>query len=105
MAGKRCTSSRSPSAWSAPARPRPPGDNHLMNAVNIAEHIASLGLQAREASARMAAAPAAQKAEALRGLGTLLRTSGEALQAANAKDIERATAAGLAAPMVDRLKL
>src|SRR3954464_6770307 len=76
-----------------------------MNAVNIAEHMASLGLQAREASARMAAAGAAQKSDALRGLAALLRTSGDVLQAANGKDIERATAAGLSAPMVDRLKL
>src|SRR3954464_1117940 len=76
-----------------------------MNAVNIAEHMASLGLQAREASARMAAAGAAQKSDALRGLAALLRTSGDALQADNARDLERATAAGLSAPMVDRLKL
>ncbi|RYF18226.1 MAG: glutamate-5-semialdehyde dehydrogenase [Comamonadaceae bacterium] len=76
-----------------------------MNAVNIAEHMESLGLQAREASARMAAAPAAQKAAALRGLAALLRGSVQSLQADNARDIERATAAGLAAPMVDRLKL
>ena len=76
-----------------------------MNAVNIAEHVASLGLQARDASARMAAAPAARKSAALRGLAALLRSNVEALQAENAKDIARATEAGLAAPMVDRLKL
>src|SRR5690349_843746 len=76
-----------------------------MNALNIAEHMASLGLQAREASARMASATAAEKGAALRGLAALLRGSVQALQSDNAKDIERATAAGLAAPMVDRLKL
>src|SRR3954469_8798351 len=76
-----------------------------MNAVNIAEHMHSLGLQAREASARMAAASAAQKSQALRGLAALLRANVQALQADNARDLERATAAGLAAPMVDRLKL
>jgi glutamate-5-semialdehyde dehydrogenase len=76
-----------------------------MNALNIAEHMHSLGLQAREASARMAAAPAAQRSEALRALAALLRGSVPALQADNARDIARATAAGLAAPMVDRLKL
>ncbi|MDB5911744.1 MAG: proA 2, partial [Ramlibacter sp.] len=58
-----------------------------------------------EASARMAAAPAAQRSEALRALAALLRGSVPALQADNARDIARATAAGLAAPMVDRLKL
>lgn len=76
-----------------------------MNALNIAEHMASLGLQAREASARMASATAAEKSRALGALAALLRGSVQALQADNAKDIERATAAGLAAPMVDRLKL
>jgi glutamate-5-semialdehyde dehydrogenase len=76
-----------------------------MNAVNIAEHMHSLGLQAREASARMAAATAATKATALRELAALLRSSIDTLQADNAKDLARATAAGLAEPMVDRLKL
>src|SRR3954469_16260394 len=76
-----------------------------MNALNIAELMHSLGLQAREASARMAAASAADKATALRALAALLRDSVQSLQADNAKDIDRATAAGLAAPMVDRLKL
>ncbi|MCG2595729.1 glutamate-5-semialdehyde dehydrogenase [Ramlibacter sp. XY19] len=76
-----------------------------MNALNIAETMHSLGLQAREASARMAAAPAAQKAQALRELAALLRAGGEQLQADNRKDLDRATAAGLSAPMVDRLKL
>ncbi|HZN47128.1 MAG TPA: glutamate-5-semialdehyde dehydrogenase [Ramlibacter sp.] len=76
-----------------------------MNALNIAEVMHSLGLQAREASARMAAASAAEKSTALRALAALLRANVQALQVDNAKDTERATAAGLAAPMVDRLKL
>ena len=65
-----------------------------MNALNIAETMHSLGLQAREASARMAAAPAAAKAAALRELAALLRAGVQALQADNAKDLNRATAAG-----------
>lgn len=76
-----------------------------MNALNIAEHMHSLGLQAREAAARMAAAPAARKSDALRALAALLRAGVPALQAENAKDLERAQGAGLAAPMVDRLRL
>ncbi|HYF43808.1 MAG TPA: glutamate-5-semialdehyde dehydrogenase, partial [Ramlibacter sp.] len=76
-----------------------------MNALNVAEHMQSLGLQARMAAARMARADAATKNVALRTLASLLRTSGEQLAAENAKDLARATAAGLAAPMVDRLKL
>jgi glutamate-5-semialdehyde dehydrogenase len=87
------------------ARRRPAGDNRGMNAVSIAEHMHTLGLQARQASARMAAASAAEKGNVLRALAGLLRNGVEALQADNAKDLARATAAGLAAPMVDRLKL
>ncbi len=76
-----------------------------MNALNVAEYMQTLGLQARTASARMASADAASKARALRRLAALLRESKDSLGTENAKDLERATAAGLAAPMVDRLKL
>ncbi|MES2937094.1 MAG: glutamate-5-semialdehyde dehydrogenase [Pseudomonadota bacterium] len=76
-----------------------------MNALNVAEYMQTLGLQARQASARMAAAPAAARNAALRALAGLLRGNVQALQQDNARDLERAVAAGLAAPMVDRLKL
>ena len=80
-------------------------ESHPMNALNIAEYTHTLGLQAKAASALMAQAPAAIKNKALLALARLLRASGEALAAANAQDLERARAAGLAEPMVDRLKL
>ena len=76
-----------------------------MNALNIAEYAQSLGLQAKIASGQMARAPAAIKSIALRALARLLRENTAALQTENAKDLDRARAAGLAAPMVDRLKL
>jgi glutamate-5-semialdehyde dehydrogenase len=76
-----------------------------MNALNVAEYTQTLGLQAKAASALMAKADAATRNKALRTLAALLRANTEALQADNAKDLERATAAGLSAPMVDRLKL
>jgi len=76
-----------------------------MNALNIAEYTQTLGLQAKVASAQMARAQAAAKNIALRTLARLLRDSTAALQIENAKDLDRARAAGLAAPMVDRLKL
>ena len=76
-----------------------------MNALNIAEYVNTLGLQARAASAAMARADTATKNRALRTLARLLRESGPALEAENAKDLARAEAAGLAAPMVDRLRL
>jgi glutamate-5-semialdehyde dehydrogenase len=65
----------------------------------------ALGRQAKAASAQMAKASAAVKSTALRKLAALLRANIDALQIDNAKDIERAVAAGLEAPMVDRLKL
>ena len=76
-----------------------------MNALNVAEYTQTLGLQAKQASALMARAGAATKIKALRALAGLLRASVQPLQAENATDIERAKAAGLAAPMLDRLKL
>ena len=76
-----------------------------MNAISTTELMQTLGLQAKTASAHMARAQAATKSIALRKLAALLRTNVQALQVHNAKDIERATANGLSAPMVDRLKL
>jgi len=64
-----------------------------------------MGAAARAASAKMMAAPTAAKNAALRALARRLRESGPALQRANDADLVRATAAGLAAPLVDRLKL
>ena len=80
-------------------------ENPCMNALNISEYTLALGAQAKSAAARMAAAPAAVKNQALRRLAALLRENVAALQLENAKDLQRAVAAGLAAPMVDRLKL
>ena len=76
-----------------------------MNALNIHEHMQALGLQAKAASALMARADAATKNHALKALARRLREAGAPLAEANARDVERATAAGLAAPLVDRLKL
>jgi len=76
-----------------------------MNALNVAEYTQTLGLQAKQASARMARASSATKNRALTVLAGLLRANVEALQADNAKDLARAAEAGLSAPMVDRLRL
>ena len=76
-----------------------------MNALNIAEYSQTLGLQAKAASALMARADTAIKNVALRKLASLLRANVPALQRENAKDLDRALAASLAAPLVDRLKL
>ena len=76
-----------------------------MNVLNLAEYTQTLGLQARAASALMAKASTATKNTALLTLASLLRANVESLQAENAKDLTRAVNAGLAEPLVDRLKL
>lgn len=65
----------------------------------------ALGFKAKVASAQVARAPAAIKNRALLNLAALLRQNVAALETANQRDIERATASGLAGPMLDRLKL
>ena len=76
-----------------------------MNALNIFELMQALGLKAKTASAHAARAPTAIKNRALLGLASLLRQNVAALEAANQRDLERAAAAGLAGPLLDRLKL
>ncbi len=76
-----------------------------MSAMSTNELMQTLGAQAKKASTLMASASAATKSAALRRLAVLLRDNTAALQIDNAKDLERAAAAGLAEPMVDRLKL
>jgi glutamate-5-semialdehyde dehydrogenase len=76
-----------------------------MTTTNITDYAQSLGFKAKQASAGMSKASAAIKSKALRILAQLLRDNTQALQVDNARDLERAVAAGLAGPMVDRLKL
>jgi glutamate-5-semialdehyde dehydrogenase len=64
-----------------------------------------LGEQARDASARMAKAQARDRSAALQFLAALLRGQTQALIQANGVDLTNAAAHGLAAPMLDRLKL
>ena len=77
----------------------------VMNAFNVHEHMQALGLQAKTAASLMARADAVTKMKALKALARRVRKAGPELTEANARDLERATAAGLSAPMVDRLKL
>lgn len=76
-----------------------------MTSTDLQAVIAHMGAAARAASARMAAAPTAAKNAALLALARRLRAAPEALRRANALDIDAAIQAGLAAPLVDRLKL
>jgi glutamate-5-semialdehyde dehydrogenase len=79
-----------------------------MNAPDAAAVIAlmdRLGAAARAASGALAAASTATKNTALAALAGRIRAEAAALQAENARDLEAAGAAGLAAPLVDRLRL
>ncbi|MCW5665405.1 MAG: glutamate-5-semialdehyde dehydrogenase [Piscinibacter sp.] len=76
-----------------------------MTAADLQATVAHLGVAARAAATVMAAASTAAKNAALLALARRLRAGRAALQAANAQDLEAARAAGLAEPMVDRLKL
>ena len=76
-----------------------------MNADDTAAYMAHMGATARAASRVMAAASTAAKNAALLALAARLRGDVAPLQAANAKDLDAARAAGLAAPLVDRLEL
>ena len=76
-----------------------------MTSTDLQAVIAHMGGAARAAASRMAAAPTAAKNAALIALARRLRADPQALHDANALDITAAEQAGLAAPMVDRLKL
>ncbi|KQV99785.1 glutamate-5-semialdehyde dehydrogenase [Rhizobacter sp. Root1221] len=76
-----------------------------MTSTDLQATVAHMGAAARAASTKMAAAPTAAKNQALSALARLLRGDTAALAEANAKDIAAAEAAGLAAPLVDRLRL
>ena len=76
-----------------------------MTPSDIPAYMAHVGAAARTAATAMAAAPTAAKDHALRALATRLRAATTELQAANTLDLQAARAAGLAEPLVDRLKL
>jgi len=73
--------------------------------MDIHTYMNTLGRAARTAATEMARAETRAKNTALLELARLLREAGAPLQAENTRDIAAAEAAGLAAPMVDRLRL
>ncbi|HZF78339.1 MAG TPA: glutamate-5-semialdehyde dehydrogenase [Rubrivivax sp.] len=77
----------------------------LIASSDLPAYMARVGAAARTAAAQMAAAGSASKDQALRTLASLLRDAGPLLVEANARDLQAARTAGLAGPLVDRLKL
>jgi glutamate-5-semialdehyde dehydrogenase len=80
-------------------------DNAAMTPSDIPAYMAHVGVAARAAATTMAAAPTAAKDLALCALARLLRAQSTDLQRANQRDLDAAAQAGLAEPLVDRLKL
>jgi glutamate-5-semialdehyde dehydrogenase len=76
-----------------------------MTAIDLSAYMAHVGVAARAAATALAAASTARKNDALARLAALIRAERVPLQAQNAKDLEAGAAAGLAAPMLDRLRL
>ncbi len=76
-----------------------------MTSTDLQATIAHMGAAARAASTKMAAASTAAKNAALLALARRLRAETGPLAEANQQDISAALAAGLPAPMVDRLRL
>jgi glutamate-5-semialdehyde dehydrogenase len=76
-----------------------------MDIPDLAAYMSHVGAAARAAARPLAASPTARRDAALRALAQRLRTGGDALQAANAHDLEAARSRGLAPAMVDRLRL
>ena len=76
-----------------------------MTAADLQAAIAHMGAAARGASTGLATSPVAARNGALTALARRLRGAGAALQDANRRDIDAAVAAGLEAPLVDRLEL
>jgi glutamate-5-semialdehyde dehydrogenase len=76
-----------------------------MSPADITTYMHHVGVAARAAATLLAAASTAAKNSALVQLAALLRAGHVALQAENARDLSAAEAAGLTAPMVDRLRL
>ena len=76
-----------------------------MTPSNIPAYMAHVGVAARAAATTMAAAPTAAKDRALCALAQRLRAHNAELQQANQRDLDAARQAGLAEPLVDRLKL
>ena len=73
--------------------------------MDILQYMTTIGVQAREASRRIACADTRAKNNALNTLANAIRRDSSALLEANQRDLEAARAAGLESAMIDRLTL
>ncbi len=73
--------------------------------MDLANEIEALGRRAKAASRKLSAATTAEKDAALRAMADAVEASSNSILAANECDVAAARAAGLAAAMIDRLRL
>lgn len=76
-----------------------------MTAADLQATVAHMGSLARAASRALAASPVAARNAALCALARRLREAGSSLMETNRRDLDAARGTGLAAPLLDRLKL
>ncbi len=67
--------------------------------------ITDMGIRARSAATLLAGLPSDAKAAGLRAAAVAIRADADAILAANARDVETATANGLSGALLDRLRL
>ena len=72
---------------------------------SLVSHVDDLCRRARPAAAAVAVLPDAARRAALRAAADALLAQGDAIRAANARDLEQARADGLSAAMIERLRL
>jgi glutamate-5-semialdehyde dehydrogenase len=72
---------------------------------SITQYVTNLGRNAQRASRQLATVSGSVKTAALRRLAEAIRAGREALLSANSADVAAAEAAGLARPLIERLKL
>ena len=77
----------------------------LTSSADLPAYMETVGKRARAAAAAMARASTAQKNAALTAIAAAIRAASASLVEGNRRDLERATAAGLAGPLLDRLRL
>jgi glutamate-5-semialdehyde dehydrogenase len=77
----------------------------LTSSADLPAYMETVGQRARAAAMAMARASTAQKNAALAEIAAAIRASSASLVEANRHDLERAAGAGLAGPLLDRLRL
>jgi glutamate-5-semialdehyde dehydrogenase len=78
---------------------------HVICGMTLTEQMADLGKNAKAASRELAKLSAGEKTQCLLAMADALESHGEAIQQANAADMETGAKMGLSSAMLDRLKL